>query len=56
MACEYKENKKKSDVLELELFYKLMQAYRNAPVYDQADVSQRFEDVKHFIRVHFRNN
>ena len=44
----------KNDVLELKLFYDLMQLYRNAPVHVQSDVAQRYEDVKNYIRCHFK--
>lgn len=38
------------DDLESEEFYNLMQAYRHAPMVDQAGTATAYEDVKRFLR------
>lgn len=42
------------DILDFQEFYEVMYAYRIANAIDQTRVVQKFEEVKQFIRKHFK--
>ena len=50
------ESQVKSDVLESQDFYNLMQRYRHTPMTNQEEVVNSFEEIKTWIRCNYKNN